>query len=142
MPLYPARALERAMKIREVITRAMSGKINWLQAAEIIGITDRSMRRWRERLEVKGYEGLFDRRTRRPSARRIDMTTVEAMLKLYREIERRRNVDALSVDARLIRTAQGNLISPEREAACIRLAIEEVAIMLADEELCVVDLIW
>jgi transposase len=85
MPLYPARALERAMKIREVITRAMSGKINWLQAAEIIGITDRSMRRWRERLSVQGYEGLFDRRTRRPSARRIDMATVEAMLRLYRE---------------------------------------------------------
>jgi transposase len=85
MPLYPSRALERAMKIREVITRAMSGKINWLEAAEIIGISDRSMRRWRKRLDVQGYEGLFDRRTRRPSARRIDMATVEKMLKLYRE---------------------------------------------------------
>ena len=85
MPLYPARALERAMKIREVITRAMSGKINWLEAAEIIGITDRSMRRWRKRLSVQGYEGLFDRRSRRPSAKRIDMATVETMLKLYRE---------------------------------------------------------
>ena len=29
------------MKIKEVITRAMSGKINWMQAAEIMGITDR-----------------------------------------------------------------------------------------------------
>src|SRR5436309_2779092 len=85
MPLYPARALERAMKIREVITRAMSGKINWLQAAEIIGISDRSMRRWRKRLDVQGYEGLFDRRSRRPSAKRIDMGTVGTILKLYRE---------------------------------------------------------
>ena len=85
MPLYSARALERAMQIKEVITRAMSGQINWIQAAEIIGITDRSMRRWRERLSVQGYEGLFDRRTRRPSARRIDMARVETMLKLYRE---------------------------------------------------------
>ena len=85
MPLYPARALERAMKIKEVITRAMSGQINWLQAAEIIGITDRSMRRWRKRLNVEGYEGLLDRRTRRPSAKRIDMARVEAMLRLYRE---------------------------------------------------------
>jgi len=85
MPLYPARALERAMKIREVITRAMSGKITWLEAAEIIGITDRGMRRWRKRLEVQGYEGLFDRRSRRPSAKRIDMATVETILKLYRE---------------------------------------------------------
>jgi len=85
MPLYPARALERAMKIREVITRAMSGKITWLEAAEIIGITDRAMRRWRKRLELEGYEGLFDRRSRRPSAKRIDMATVERILKLYRE---------------------------------------------------------
>jgi transposase len=73
------------MKIREVIARAMSGKINWLEAAAIIGITDRGMRRWRKRLEVEGYEGLFDRRTRRPSAKRIDMATVEKILKLYRE---------------------------------------------------------
>src|SRR5437762_9277727 len=85
MPLYPARALERAMKIREVITRAMSGQINWLQAAEIIGITDRSMRRWRKHLSTGGYESLLDRRSRRPSAKRIDVAIVEKVLKLYRE---------------------------------------------------------
>ena len=85
MPLYPVRALERAMKIKEVITRAMSGQINWLEAAEIIGITDRSMRRWRKRLSTGGYEDLLDRRTRRPSAKRIDMATVEKVLRLYRE---------------------------------------------------------
>jgi transposase len=85
MPLYPARALERAMKIKEVITRAMSGQINWLQAAEIIGITDRSMRRWRKRLSTGGYEDLLDRRTRRPSAKRIDIGVVEKVLRLYRE---------------------------------------------------------
>jgi transposase len=85
MPLYPARALERAMKIKEVITRAMSGQINWLQAAEIIGITDRSMRRWRKRLNTGGYEDLLDRRSRRPSAKRIDVAIVEKVLRLYRE---------------------------------------------------------
>jgi len=46
MPLYPVRALERAMKISEVITRAISGKINWIQAAEILGMSDRQLRRW------------------------------------------------------------------------------------------------
>ena len=85
MPLYPVRALERAMKIKEVITRAMSGQINWLQAAEIIGITDRSMRRWRKRLDKGGYEELLDRRTRQPSAKRIEVAEVEKVLKLYRE---------------------------------------------------------
>jgi transposase len=85
MSLYPARALERAMKIKEVITRAMSGQITWLQAAEIIGITDRSMRRWRKRLSTGGYEYLLDRRTRRPSGKRIEMAVVEKVLRLYRE---------------------------------------------------------
>ncbi len=85
MQLYPARALERAMKIKEVMTRAMSGQINWMQAAEIIGITDRSMRRWRKRLSTGGYGDLLDRRTRRPSAKRIDIAVVEKVLKLYRE---------------------------------------------------------
>jgi transposase len=85
MPLYPIRALERAMKIKEVITRAMGGLITWMQAAEIIGITDRSMRRWRKRLSSGGYEALLDRRTRRPSAKRIDIAEVEKVLRLYRE---------------------------------------------------------
>ncbi len=44
---YPATAVERAMKVQEVILRAMSKQITWYQAAEIIGISDRSMRRWR-----------------------------------------------------------------------------------------------
>ena len=85
MGLYPTRALERAMKIKEVITRAMSGAINWMQAAEIIGISDRSMRRWRKRLSTGSYEDLLDRRTRRPSAKRIPVVEVEKMLRLYRE---------------------------------------------------------
>jgi hypothetical protein len=38
MGQYPARAVERAMKIQEVILRAVSGQILWMHAAEIIGI--------------------------------------------------------------------------------------------------------
>ncbi len=85
MPLYPARALERAMKIKEVITRALSGEINWIQAAEIVGISDRQLRRWRKRWERHGYDGLFDRRTQRPSPKRAPVGEVEQVLRLYRE---------------------------------------------------------
>jgi len=85
MPLYPARALERAMKIREVITRAISGKINWIQAAEILGMSDRQLRRWRNRWDKYGYGGLFDHRTRQPSPKRVPMAEVEKVLRLYRE---------------------------------------------------------
>lgn len=85
MQLYPARTLERAMKIKEVITRAMSGQINWMQAAEILGMSDRQLRRWRKRWEEHGYDGLFDRRTQQPSPKRVPVTQVEEVLRLYRE---------------------------------------------------------
>ncbi|MHB1935330.1 MAG: helix-turn-helix domain-containing protein [Acidobacteriaceae bacterium] len=59
---YARAAVERAMKVQEVVLRALARKIAWWQAAEIIGIGDRQMRRWRERYEQHGYDGLFDRR--------------------------------------------------------------------------------
>jgi len=58
MDSYSKTAMERAMKVQEVILRAMAKKITWWQAAEIIGISDRSMRRWRERYVEFGYDGL------------------------------------------------------------------------------------
>jgi hypothetical protein len=48
---YTRAAMERAMKVQEVILRAMAKKITWWQAAEIIGISDRHMRRWRARID-------------------------------------------------------------------------------------------
>src|SRR5271155_4337135 len=82
---YPRAAVERAMKVQEVILRAMWKKINWWQAAEIIGISDRQMRRWRERYEEYGYDGLFDRRRGRPSEKRVPVVLVEQVLGLYHE---------------------------------------------------------
>ena len=62
-------AWERAMKIQEVILRAMAKRITWWQAAEIIGISERQMRRWHRRYEKWGYDGLWDRRRGGPSPR-------------------------------------------------------------------------
>jgi len=73
------------MKIREVIARAMSGRINWIQAAEILGMSDRQLRRWRNRWSKHGYNGLFDYRTQRPSPKRVPLEEVEKVLTLYRE---------------------------------------------------------
>lgn len=92
MTYYSIPATERAMKIQEVLLRAMSGQIHWIEAAEIIGISDRSMRRWRDRYEQGGYDGLFDRRTRRPSPKRVPLKTVETVLHLYRDRYRDFNV--------------------------------------------------
>jgi len=85
MDSYSKAAMERAMKVQEVILRAMAKKITWWQAAEIIGISDRQMRRWRERYEEFGYDGLFDRRRGQPSPKRVSLAVVEQVLGLYRE---------------------------------------------------------
>jgi len=73
------------MKIQDVLLKAMAKKITWWEAAEIIGVTDRTMRRWRERLEQEGYSGLADRRKGKPSGKRIPLATVEKVLALYQE---------------------------------------------------------
>jgi len=85
MDTYPIPALERAMKIQEVILKAMSGQIYWFQAAEILGVSARQMRRWKNRYEYYGYDGLFDRRRRSPSPRRMPIDLAEKVLRLYRE---------------------------------------------------------
>jgi transposase len=63
----------------------MARKITWWAAAEIIGVSDRTMRRWRERLETHGYSGLADRRKGRPSDKRVPLAQVETVLRLYQE---------------------------------------------------------
>jgi transposase len=85
MESYPRAAMERAMKVQDVMLQAMAKKITWWQAAEILGISDRHMRRWRERYEEEGYNGLLDRRRGQPSRRRVALATVEKVLALYRE---------------------------------------------------------
>ena len=78
-------AVERAMKMQQVILKAMSGEYSWIQAAEILGMDVRSLLRWRRRMETHGYDGLLDRRRRVPSPRRASVTEVERVLRLYRE---------------------------------------------------------
>jgi transposase len=85
MEAYPKAAMERAMKVQDVMLQAMAKKITWWQAAEILGISDRHMRRWRERYVEEGYNGLFDRRRGQPSRRRVAVATVEKVFALYRE---------------------------------------------------------
>ena len=74
------------MKLQDVLLKAMAKKITWWDAAEIIGVSDRTMRRWHQRLEQDGYDGLGDRRKGRPSPKRVPLATVEEVLRLYREV--------------------------------------------------------
>jgi len=78
-------AVERAMKLQDVMLRAMAKRITWYQAAEILGLSGRQMLRWQTRFKHEGYEGLFDRRRGTPSPKRVPLETVETVLRLYQE---------------------------------------------------------
>ncbi len=82
---YPPGAVERAMKVEEVIVRALAGKLTWLQAADILGRTPRSIRRLRWKFDHHGYDGLFDRRRQTPSPKRAPVADVQRVLALYRD---------------------------------------------------------
>jgi hypothetical protein len=46
---YARAAWERAMRLQEVMLKAIAGDIHWFRAAEILGMSPRALRRWRER---------------------------------------------------------------------------------------------
>jgi transposase len=85
MPEYSEAAVERAMKVQEVILRAVAKKITWIQAAEILGVSPRHMRRWKEKYEQFGFHALFDGRRGKTSPRRVPSAVLDAVLTLYRE---------------------------------------------------------
>ncbi len=74
------------MKLQDVLLKAMAKKISWMEAAEIAGVTDRTIRRIRDRYEEFGYTGLFDQRKGKRSIHRIPMETAEEVLRLYKEV--------------------------------------------------------
>jgi len=73
------------MKLQDVILKAMAKKITWMEAAEIAGVTDRTMRRIKQRYQDFGYNGLFDHRRGKRSVHRVPLETAEKVLALYQE---------------------------------------------------------
>src|SRR5262249_39260096 len=74
---YAPGAVERAMKVQEVIVQAIAGTLTWIQAAEILGCSARTIRRYRLRLQHEGYDGLFDRRRRVPSPKKAPVAELQ-----------------------------------------------------------------
>lgn len=74
------------MRIQEVVTRAITGQIKWFQAAEILGVSCRTIRRWKTHFERSGYDAFIDRRRQHPSPRRVPVAVVREVVRLYREL--------------------------------------------------------
>ncbi|HKN42705.1 MAG TPA: helix-turn-helix domain-containing protein, partial [Propionibacteriaceae bacterium] len=75
----------RMQKFRDVLSRWESGELSMMEAGELLGMSERQFRRYRERYEEAGLEGLLDRRLGRQSARRVPEGERQRMLELYRE---------------------------------------------------------
>jgi len=73
----------RLMKFEEVYGRTQAGTLSQEEAAEILGISERTFRRWRGRFEADGADGLYDRRLGKVSARRAAVDEVMTVLELF-----------------------------------------------------------
>src|SRR5258705_1610391 len=73
------------MKVQEAILQALSGRQSWLQVADVLGVSPRTVRRLRWRYEQYGYDGLVDHRRRRPSPRAVPGAEGQRVLPLYPE---------------------------------------------------------
>ena len=74
------------MTRREVITKAIAGELQWIQAAAVLGVTARHMRRIRRGIEQHGMWAVMDQRGGRPRRRRISAGTVAMLIRLKRDI--------------------------------------------------------
>jgi transposase len=80
-----ARVLQevRQMRFEELYTRRQRRELTMMEAAEILGVTERTFRRWSTRYEAEGVEGLADQRMGRASARAVPVDEVLQMVTLY-----------------------------------------------------------
>ena len=75
----------RMQKFRDVLSRWDRGDLSMLEAGELLGMSERQFRRYRDRYEEDGLDGLVDRRLGKASPHRVPRAAVEEMLALYRE---------------------------------------------------------
>ena len=68
-----------------VLNRWELAELNQEEAAELLGVSERTFRRWTRRYEEEGEAGLLDRRLGRASGRRVPTDRAEEVERLYRE---------------------------------------------------------
>lgn len=82
----------RMQKFRDVLSRWERGSLSMLEAGELLGMSERQFRRYRDRYEDDGLEGLIDRRLGKPSPKQVPARDLRLMLDLYRDCYRGWNV--------------------------------------------------
>lgn len=74
----------RMMRFRDVLSRWEASELSGLEAASLLGVGDRTFRRWRVRFEDEGEAGLLDRRLGKASGKRVPVDRAEEVAALYR----------------------------------------------------------
>jgi transposase len=74
----------RMIRFRSVVGRYEADELNQIEAAEMLGVSERTFRRWCRRFEDEGESGLLDRRLGRPSAKRVPVDDEAEVERLYR----------------------------------------------------------
>lgn len=77
----------RRMRFEDALGRAERSELSQMEAAELLGVSERTFRRWRDRHREFGLAGLDDRRLG-PSPHRASVAEIERMLGLYRDLYR------------------------------------------------------
>jgi len=75
----------RMLKLRDVLGRWQAAELSQVEAAELLGMSERTLRRWTRRFEEDGEEGLADRRLGRRSGRAVPDEAAAEVERLYRE---------------------------------------------------------
>ena len=96
-------------EVQEVILKALTGEVHWYRAADILKFSPRTLRRWRERYEQVGYDGLLDLRRRTPSPTRVTVAEVTRVVQLYRAQYRGFNVRGACTGCRADRADRSSL---------------------------------
>ena len=74
----------RMITFRSVLGRYEAAEFNQMEAAELLGISERTFRRWSQRYEDAGEAGLLDRRLGRVSGKRVPLDREQEVEALYR----------------------------------------------------------
>jgi transposase len=82
----------RVKKFQSALDGWETGRLSQLEAAEVLGCSERQFRRYVGRYEADGEAGLKDKRLGRAQAKAIPVDEVERMLTLYRTTYRGWNV--------------------------------------------------
>ena len=75
----------RMLKLRDVLSRQEAGSLSQIEAAELLGMSERTSRRWTRRFEEEGEDGLLDRRLGRRSGRAVPPAEAAEVARPFRQ---------------------------------------------------------